>query len=169
LPALLQSHIAQQAILGNKIESFFIQVADKILEGFEVKFSAEDWPGWAASFFTWVASIVPAKQPPPSPQAAPIDNAFTIGIFGRLWHWTLRRARLPAEYTEQRRRVCAIDGRLVGPESKEPLLHLIRRRRVIDIAHMEHQAADLLIGRRFADLPHISDTRRRRGCLRCGK
>jgi hypothetical protein len=80
--SLLQSHIAQRAILGNKIESFLIRIADKVLEGFEVKFSSDDWPEWAASFFTWVAAIVPATQLPPDPQAAPIDNNFSIGILG---------------------------------------------------------------------------------------
>ena len=80
--SLLQSHIVRQAATSNRIESFFIQIADKILEGFEVKFSAEDWPEWAASFFTWVGAIVPADPPPPDPEATPIDNNFAIGILG---------------------------------------------------------------------------------------
>jgi hypothetical protein len=80
--SLLQSHIVRKASLGNRIESFLIKTGDKILEGLEVKFSADDWPEWAASFFTWVTAIVPAEPPPPDPIAAPVDNNFSIGILG---------------------------------------------------------------------------------------
>lgn len=80
--SLLQSHLVRKATSGNRIESFFIKTADKILEGLEVKFSAEDWPEWAESFFSWVGAIIPADQPPPQPNAAQIDNKFSIGILG---------------------------------------------------------------------------------------
>jgi hypothetical protein len=80
--SLLQSHIVRKASLGNRIESFFKKIGGLVLEGLEVKFAAEDWPEWAASFFTWVADIVPATALSPDPLAAPIDNNFSIGILG---------------------------------------------------------------------------------------
>lgn len=80
--ALLQSHCVKQAAASNGIESFLIKIADKILEGLEVRFSAEDWPDWVASFFTWVAAIVPAAQLPPDPTAKQIDNNFSVGVLG---------------------------------------------------------------------------------------
>jgi hypothetical protein len=82
MASLLQSHILRKAGIGHRLESFFSKIAGKILEGFEVKFSSDDWPEWALSFFTWVADIVPANPLPPSPTAEPIDNKFSVGILG---------------------------------------------------------------------------------------
>jgi hypothetical protein len=78
----LQSHIAVQARTQNKVDSFLIRLADRVLEGLEVKFSNEDWPEWAASFFTWIAAIVPANSPAPDPTAEPIANTFSVGVLG---------------------------------------------------------------------------------------
>ena len=72
--SLLQTHLVTRATAAQKIESFFMKLEDAVLECFEVQFSSQDWPDWAASFFTWVADIVPAKQPPPEPAAAPITT-----------------------------------------------------------------------------------------------
>jgi len=80
--SLLQSHIVHQAGLGNRIEAFLIRIADKVLEGLEVKFSSDDWPEWAASFFTWASAIVPAVPPAADPDAAPIGNKFSVGVLG---------------------------------------------------------------------------------------
>lgn len=82
MAALLQSHIVRQATGAQKVESFLLKIADFILEGFEVRFSNADWVDWAASFFTWIAAIVPATQPPPDPAAAPIDDNLSMGILG---------------------------------------------------------------------------------------
>jgi hypothetical protein len=80
--ALLQSHVVRQATAAQKVESFLIKIADFVLEGLEVKFSSEDWVEWAASFFTWIADIVPATQPKPEPVADAIDDNFSMGILG---------------------------------------------------------------------------------------
>jgi hypothetical protein len=78
----LQSHVARQAQDQNRVESFLLETVDKILEGFEVRFSNQDWPEWAASFFTWVAAIVPAKAPVPDPNPEAIANTFSVGVLG---------------------------------------------------------------------------------------
>ncbi len=80
--SLLQSHVVKQAGIGHRVESFIVKIADKMLEGFDVRFSASDWPEWALSFFTWVSGIVPAKQLPPTPTADPVENSFSIGVLG---------------------------------------------------------------------------------------
>jgi hypothetical protein len=80
--ALLQSHVVREATAADKIEHFFVQAAEFILEGFEVQFASADWPDWAASFFTWVLDIVPARQLPPPAAPIPIGNQFSIGVLG---------------------------------------------------------------------------------------
>src|SRR5215471_3485850 len=80
--SLLQTHIAARALQENKVEDFLHKVLDFILEGLEVRFSAADWPDWAASFFTWIAGIVPATAPAPDANSAPIANRFSIGVLG---------------------------------------------------------------------------------------
>ena len=82
MASLLQSHVSLQARTENRVESFLTRIADTILEGFEVKFTNADWVEWAASFFTWVAAIVPADPPPPDPAAEAISNNFSVGVLG---------------------------------------------------------------------------------------
>jgi hypothetical protein len=82
MAAQLQSHIVRQATAAQKIDSFLIKIKDFILEGLEVKFSSADWAEWAASFFTWIADIVPAAQPKPAPTADAIDDNFSMAILG---------------------------------------------------------------------------------------
>jgi hypothetical protein len=80
MAAQLQSHIVRQATAAQKIDSFLIKIKNFILEGLEVKFSSADWAEWAASFFTWIADIVPATQPKPASTADAIDDNFSMGI-----------------------------------------------------------------------------------------
>ncbi|HXK05609.1 MAG TPA: metallophosphoesterase [Verrucomicrobiae bacterium] len=80
--SLLQSHVVQRATIANRIDHFLLKIAGIVLEGLEVRFSDADWPDWAASFFTWIADIVPAVPQPPDPVAEPIANSFSIGVLG---------------------------------------------------------------------------------------
>lgn len=84
LASQLQSHVVKEATAADKIESFFMKIADEVLKGFEVKFSNDDWPEWAASFFTWVAGIARADQlkPEGEPKAEGIDENFSLGVLG---------------------------------------------------------------------------------------
>jgi hypothetical protein len=80
---LLRSHIAHQAAQKKDgLEQFFLGIERQILECFEVRFSSGDWPDWAASFFAWIASIVPAGWPAPDPTADPVGNNFASGVLG---------------------------------------------------------------------------------------
>jgi hypothetical protein len=81
--ALLQTHVAQHAIQENKLESFVMKIFDTVVEAFQVKFSADDLIGWAASFFTWIEGLVPAAWPEPAAEATPIGKNFVrIGLIG---------------------------------------------------------------------------------------
>jgi len=80
--ALLQSHVALQAVRENKIEPFILRGVHSILEAFEVKFSSSDWLGWMASFFTWIENIDPAACPAAPAEAASIPNRFRVAILG---------------------------------------------------------------------------------------
>ena len=79
----LQTHIVSQAAQKKDgLAQFFLDIERKILECFEVKFSPEDWPEWAASFFTWVPTIVRAVRPPADPNPEAIPNSFAVGVLG---------------------------------------------------------------------------------------
>jgi len=80
--SLLQSHVVRHATIANRIDHFLLKIAGIVLEGLEVRFSDADWPDWAASFFSWIADIVPAVPQPPGPVAEPIANTFSIGVLG---------------------------------------------------------------------------------------
>ena len=82
MAALLQTNVAQHAIQENKFESFLMKSVDFVLEGFQVKFSSDDFIGWAASFFHWIEGLVPAAWPAPADEAMPIGNNFRIGLLG---------------------------------------------------------------------------------------
>ncbi len=80
--ALLQTHVAQNAVKENKLVSFVLKGIEFLEEAFEVRFSSDDFIGWMASFFTWVDGIVPAACPRPAAEAAPVPNDFRIAILG---------------------------------------------------------------------------------------
>ena len=80
--ALLQSHLAGQASAQNKLESFVLKGAETVLEFFHVKFSQDDWLGYAVSFFTWIESIVPANRPPGANIPEPIANSIDLALLG---------------------------------------------------------------------------------------
>lgn len=80
--ALLQSHVARQAIHENKLEAFILKSVNFVLEGLNVKFSSDDWIGWMTSFFTWIEGIDPAVCPKPAPVATPIPNTFRMAVIG---------------------------------------------------------------------------------------
>ncbi len=80
--ALLQTHVAQQAVNENKQVSLILRGIEFIEEAFEVKFSADDFIGWMTSFFTWIEGIVPAVCSRPSAVAAPVPNDFRIALLG---------------------------------------------------------------------------------------
>jgi hypothetical protein len=82
MTSLLQTHVARQASQENKLVEFLLKVEAKILECFEVRFSASDWPEWAASFFTWQPNIKAASFPAAKPAADPIPNNFSICMLG---------------------------------------------------------------------------------------
>jgi hypothetical protein len=82
MAALLQTHVAQNAVRENKIESLILKSVDFIVEGFEVKFSADDLAGWFGSFFTWIEGIEPAACPRPAAAATPVPNNFRIALVG---------------------------------------------------------------------------------------
>ncbi|HTS66270.1 MAG TPA: metallophosphoesterase [Candidatus Acidoferrales bacterium] len=83
MASLLQSHIAKLASQKkNGLEQFFLDIERKILECFAVKFSPQDWPEWAASFFTWVPTILRPTRPPADPEPEAIGNSFAVGVLG---------------------------------------------------------------------------------------
>jgi hypothetical protein len=80
--ALLQTHVADNAVRSNKLESILLKIEDAIVEFFDVKFSPADWLGWMLSFFTWIEGIVPATRPPASDVPQPVPNSLNFGILG---------------------------------------------------------------------------------------
>ena len=80
--ALLQSHVAQNAVRENKVESFIMKGLEHILEAFDVKFSSQDWLGWMGSFFTWIEGIDPAKFLTAPAEPAAIPNDFSMAVIG---------------------------------------------------------------------------------------
>lgn len=80
--ALLQTHVAGQASAQNKLESFLLKSVDNVLEFFDVRFSQEDWLGYAVSFFTWIEDIVPAARPPAANTPEPIPNSCDLALLG---------------------------------------------------------------------------------------
>ena len=80
--ALLQTHLARQGAKENKLEEFLLHAIEGVKEFFEVRFSPQDWVGWAASFFTWIEGIDKAKQPAADAAAAVVPNDFAAGILG---------------------------------------------------------------------------------------
>ncbi len=80
--SLLQTHIAQNAVTENKLESFLLRGLEFVFEGFEVRFSSADWFRWMLSFFTWIEAIDKEPLPSAPAEAAPIDDNFTVALFG---------------------------------------------------------------------------------------
>jgi hypothetical protein len=80
--ARLQTHVAQNAIKENKLESLILKSVEFVEEAFEVKFSSDDFIGWMASFFTWIDGLVPAACPRPAAEATPVSNNFRIALLG---------------------------------------------------------------------------------------
>ena len=80
--ALLQAHVAVNAVRENKVESFLLRGLESILEAFDVKFSADDWLGWMLSFFTWVEALDPAKFLSAPADPAPIPNDYSVAVIG---------------------------------------------------------------------------------------
>lgn len=78
----LQTHLAQQALQDGKLESFVLRGLEFVQEGFDVKFSQEDFLGYLLSFFTWIEDLDPAPCPAASPVAAPIGNNFRMAVIG---------------------------------------------------------------------------------------
>ena len=79
--ALLQSHVARNAVEQNKVESFILKGLERVLEAFAVKFSSQDWLGWMLSFFTWIEGIDPAAFPA-ADAPTPIPNDFSMAVIG---------------------------------------------------------------------------------------
>lgn len=80
--ALLQSHVAQNAVRENKVESFIMKGLEHILQAFDVKFSSQDWLGWMLSFFTWIEDIDPATFLIAPDEPAAIPNDFSMAVIG---------------------------------------------------------------------------------------
>ncbi|SPF55841.1 hypothetical protein SBA4_7470008 [Candidatus Sulfopaludibacter sp. SbA4] len=80
--ALLQSHVAQNAVRQNKVESFVLKGLEHVLEAFDVKFSSQDWFGWMLSFFTWIEGIDPAAFLAAPGEPAAIPNDFSMAVIG---------------------------------------------------------------------------------------
>lgn len=80
--SLLQSHVARNAAAQNKLEPFVLKSIESIFEGFEVKFSSDDWFGWMLSFFTWTEGLVKAGFPSAPEQAVAINNNFSVAVLG---------------------------------------------------------------------------------------
>ena len=80
--ALLQTHLAGRASEQNQLESFLLKGAELVLEFLEVRFSQEDWLGYATSFFTWIESIFPAGRPPAANTPEPFSNRCDLGLLG---------------------------------------------------------------------------------------
>ncbi|MEO7653635.1 MAG: metallophosphoesterase, partial [Bryobacteraceae bacterium] len=79
--ALIQSFVAAEATRTGKVD--VLQLPGEVpFTGFEVRFSEQDWLGWAASIFTWWGKIVPHSfvEPPPGVEAIP--NSFRISMLG---------------------------------------------------------------------------------------
>ena len=80
--ALLQTHLARQATEQNKLESFVLKGIERVLEFLEIRFSQEDWLGYAISFFSWIESIIPAERPPAANTPEPIANNCDLAVVG---------------------------------------------------------------------------------------
>jgi hypothetical protein len=80
--ALLQAHVASQAVQHDKLESLVLKGIEEVLEIFEVRFSQKDWVGWMISFFTWIEGIVPAERPPALQDPEKIANHCNIAVLG---------------------------------------------------------------------------------------
>jgi hypothetical protein len=82
IAALLQTHVAQNAVRENKLESLILKSVEFVEEAFAVKFSADDFIGWMTSFFTWIDDLVPATCPRPVAEAMQVSNNFRIALIG---------------------------------------------------------------------------------------
>lgn len=80
--SLLQSHVARNATAENKITSFILKGIASVFEGFEVRFSSDDWFRWMLSFFTWVEDLAPAGFPAAPPAAVAIPNRYRVAVIG---------------------------------------------------------------------------------------
>jgi len=80
--ALLQTHLVKEAGNEGKVEQILLKGIQSVLEIFDVKFSDADFLGYAASFFTWIESLVPATRPAASNAPEPIANSYSVALIG---------------------------------------------------------------------------------------